>query len=42
METRLIIAYTLIALLSLAAFVFSLVVVRNRRAHRRRMQGHRS
>lgn len=41
METRLIIAYALIALLSLAALAFSLVVARNRRNHRRKMQGHR-
>lgn len=42
METRLIIAYTLIALLGLAALVGGLIVARTRRNHRRKMQGHRA
>ena len=42
METRLVIAYSLIALLALAAFAFGLVIARNRRLYRRRMRGEHS
>ena len=39
METRLVIAYTLIGLLVLAAAAFLFMLLRRQRAHRRRMQG---
>jgi hypothetical protein len=39
MESRLVIAYSLIALLALAALAFGLVIARNRRLYRRRMRG---
>ena len=42
METRLIIAYTLIVLIGLAALVGGLIVARTRRIQRRKMQGHRA
>ena len=42
METRLVIAYSLIALLALAAFAFGLIIARNRRLYRRRMRGEHS
>jgi hypothetical protein len=41
MELRLVIAYSLIALMALAALVLGLVVARNRRAYRRMMRGER-
>ena len=41
MESRLIVAYSLIALIALAAMILGLVVARNRRAHRRVMRGER-
>ena len=39
MESRLVIAYSLIALMALVALIVVLVVARNRRAYRRTMRG---
>ena len=41
METRLIIAYSIIVLFALAALVLGLIIARNRRDHRRLMRGER-
>ena len=40
METRLVVAYSLIALLALAVLIFGLRFARNRRVFRRKMRGH--